>query len=194
MGIGVNYLNDALATFKNYKKLADKSFAQISDEEFFKVIDAESNSIAVMVKHIANNLKSRWTDFLTTDGEKPSRNRDSEFELYEDDTRQNLVEKWENGWETTFASIESLTVEDLQKTITIRGQNHTVIEAINRSVTHCAYHVGEIVFLAKHLRSSNWQTLSVPRGKTAAFNEFLINKEDKGNRFDAPQEFIESQK
>ena len=174
-----NYRKDAIASFRNYKKLAERAVVQVSDDEFFAAIDEESNSIAIIVKHIAGNLRSRWRDFLTTDGEKPDRNRDSEFEM-SGDTRESLMESWEAGWQTLFESIEALTEEEFGRLITIRGELHTVVEAINRQLTHYAYHVGQIVFLAKHLRSSDWKTLSVPRNHSTDFNKQLAEKQKEG--------------
>lgn len=187
-----NYLADALKSFRNYKKLAERAIEQVSDEEFFTLIDPEANSIAVIVKHIAGNLHSRWSDFLTTDGEKPDRNRDTEFELI-DDTRERLLRFWQTGWQTLFDNIEPLTAEDLSRTVTIRGEPHTVVEAINRQLAHYAYHVGQIVLLAKHFRSTTWKTLSVPKNESAAFNQFLAEKQGSGDasatRFEAAIEF-----
>jgi len=187
-----DYHRDALNSFRNYKKLAERAIEQVSEEEFFAVIDAEANSIAVIVKHIAGNLHSRWRDFLTTDGEKADRNRDAEFEMIED-SRESLMEFWEIGWQTLFDNIEPLTEEDFSKTITIRGEPHSVVEAINRQLTHYSYHIGQIVFLAKHLRSTEWKTLSVPKNRSAEFNKFLAQKQSEGitktNRMDAAIEF-----
>ncbi|MFL6466976.1 MAG: DUF1572 family protein, partial [Pyrinomonadaceae bacterium] len=135
-----NYKVDALRSFRSYKKLAERAIEQVSDDEFFRTIDGEANSIAVIVKHVAGNLHSRWQDFLTTDGEKPTRNRDTEFELI-DDTRESLEKFWETGWKTLFENIEPLTANDFSKTITVRGEPHTVLEAINRQLTHYSYHV-----------------------------------------------------
>jgi len=191
--IVTNYKADAIESFRNYKRLAERAIEQISDEEFFALIDAEANSIAVVVKHIAGNLISRWSDFLTADGEKPTRNRDSEFEVA-DESRESLMEFWERGWQALFDNLEPLTVDEFSKTITIRGQSHTIVEAINRQLTHYAYHVGQIVLLAKHFRSTGWKTLSVPKNRSAAFNQFLSDKqaagESSGNRMEAPAEFI----
>ena len=173
--IAENYLKDALEAFRSQKSLAEKSFAQISEEEFFRAIDEEANSIAMIVKHIGGNLRSRWTDFLITDGEKPDRNRDLEF-ITENDTRESLTQFWESGWQILFATLESLAPEDLSKTVKIRGEDHTVVKAINRALAHAAYHVGQIVLLAKHFRSSDWQTLSIPRNKSAQFNESLAKR------------------
>jgi len=155
--IVANYHKNAIQTFRNYKKLAEGAIEQVSDEEFFEPIDAEANSIAVVVKHIAGNSISRWSDFLTADGEKPDRDRDSEFEIASE-TRASLMEFWESGWQALFDNLEPLTVDEFSKTITIRGQSHTIVEAINRQLTHYAYHVGQIVLLAKHFRSTEWMT------------------------------------
>jgi len=192
-----NYHLDALQSFRNYKKLAERAIEQISDEEFDTTIDAEANSIALIVKHVAGNLRSRWMDFLTSDGEKDFRNRDAEFEMT-GDTRESLMKFWEEGWKTLFENIEPLTVEDFSKTVTIRGEPHTIVEAINRQLTHYAYHIGQIVFLAKHLKSSEWKTLSVPRNKSGQFNQFLADQQKEGisktNRMEAPAVFSEIEK
>lgn len=190
-----NYQSDAIRSFHSYKKLAERALDQLSDDEFFTQIDPESNSIAIIVKHIAGNLNSRWSDFLTSDGEKPDRNRDTEFEVIHD-TRDSLMQFWETGWQTLFDSIEPLNENDLARTVTIRSEPHTVVEAINRQLTHYAYHVGQIVFLAKHLRSYDWKALSVPRNRSAEFNLYLAEKQKAGiertDRLDAPREFADS--
>ena len=190
-----NYHSDAVKLFRNYKKMAERAIEQVSDEEFFALIDAEANSIAVIVKHIAGNALSRWTDFLTSDGEKDFRNRDIEFELI-DDTRESLMEFWERGWLALIDNLEPLTVDDFSRTITIRGEPHTIVEAVNRQMTHYAYHIGQIVLLAKHFKSAEWKTLSVPKNKSAEFNQFLAEKQAKGetttSRFEAPLEFSET--
>ena len=189
-----NYLSDATRSFRNYKKLAERAIEQVSNDDFFLQIDDEANSIATIVKHIAGNQISRWTDFLTTDGEKPTRNRDIEFELI-DDTRESLMEFWERGWGALFGTLEPLGAEDLSKTVTIRGELHTIVEAINRQLTHYAYHVGQIVLLAKHFRSSDWKTLSVPKNRSSEFNKFLADRKREENptsgRMEAPLEFID---
>ncbi len=172
--IGQNYLDDALHTFRDYKQLAERAFAQTSDEDFFRTIDAESNSIAVNIKHIAGNMLSRWTDFLTTDGEKPERNRDLEFVMLPATTRAEMIAYWERGWASLFEAIEPLTPGDLMRTITIRGQDHTVVQAINRQLSHYAYHIGQIVYLAKHFKSSEWKSLSVPKNRSADFNAKIV--------------------
>ena len=172
-----HYLADALRTFRDYKKLAERAFAQISGEDFFKTIDEESNSIAVNIKHMAGNMVSRWTDFLTTDGEKPERNRDIEFVILPGTTRDEMIAYWEGGWKCVFDAVEPLQPDDLMRTVTIRGEDHTVIQAINRQLAHYAYHTGQIVFLAKHFRSSEWQSLSVPRNRSAEFNARIQDPE-----------------
>lgn len=192
-----NYHADALLSFRNYKKMAERAIEQISDEEFFALIDAEANSIAVIVKHIAGNLHSRWRDFLTSDGEKPDRHRDTEFELI-GDTRESLMKFWETGWQTLFDAIEPLTVDDFSRTVPIRGEPHTIAEALNRQMTHYAYHIGQIVLLAKHFKSADWKTLSVPKNRSSEFNQFLADKqaagENKTNRLEAPLEFSKREK
>ncbi len=189
-----NYHADAVDSFRNYKKMAERAIEQVSDEDFFALIDSEANSIAIIVKHIAGNLHSRWRDFLTTDGEKPGRNRDTEFELI-GDSRESLMRFWETGWQTLFGAIEPLTVEDFSRTVPIRGEPHTIAEALNRQMTHYAYHVGQIVLLAKHFGSADWKSLSVPKNRSAEFNQFLADKqaagEPKTNRLEAPLEFSE---
>jgi hypothetical protein len=172
-----HYLADTLQTFRDYKLLAERAFAQISDEDFFKTIDDESNSIAVNIKHMAGNMLSRWTDFLTTDGEKPERNRDIEFVILPGTTRDEMIAYWEKGWQCVFDAVEPLQPDDLMRTVRIRQQDHTVIQAINRQIAHYAYHTGQIVFLAKHFKSSEWQSLSVPRNRSAEFSARIHNPE-----------------
>ena len=151
---------------RKLKIQADKALAQTTDEHGFATLDPESNSIAIIVKHMAGNMQSRWTDFLTSDGEKPDRDRDGEFELTPADTRQHIIAQWERGWSTLFEAVSSLTPVDLGKTVRIRGEAHSVVEAINRQTSHYAAHVGLIVMLAKHYAGPRWQTLSIPRGKS----------------------------
>ncbi len=160
------YLEDAVRQFHGQKKLAEKALAQVSDDEFFHRLDPGSNSIALIVKHLAGNMRSRWTDFLTSDGEKPDRHRDSEFEVAESDTRSELMGRWEQGWGCVFGAVEALKPEDLGKTVAIRGEPHSVLKAVNRQLTHYAHHIGQIVFLAKHLAGPRWKTLSIPRGQS----------------------------
>ena len=165
-----SYVEDSTAIFRYYKKLADRAMAQVSDEQLFATLDEEANSIAVVVKHMAGNMRSRWTDFLTTDGEKPDRNRDGEFED-PPATRAALMELWEDGWAFVFGAIEPLTDDDLGRTVTIRGEAHSVMQAINRQVAHYPHHVGQIVLLAKHFCCGEWKSLSVPRKGSAEFNQ-----------------------
>ena len=165
-----NYFEDALSALRAYKKLAEKAIAQLKDEEFFVTLDEESNSVAIIMKHMAGNMFSRWTDFLTTDGEKPDRNRDMEFVIDAQTTKDDVIAYWERGWARVFEALEPLRPEDFEKTVTIRGEEHTIVEAINRQLMHYAYHVGQIVFLAKHFRSEQWESLSIPRNRSAEFN------------------------
>ena len=164
-----SYVEDVLAVFRYYKRLAERAMEQVTDEQIFAVIDKEANSIAVIVKHIAGNMRSRWTDFLTTDGEKPGRDRDGEF-VEPPATREGLMAMWEDGWNRVFSAIEPLTDADLGRTVTIRGEAHSVMQAINRQLAHYPHHVGQIVLLAKHFGCDHWQSLSVPRNKSAEFN------------------------
>jgi len=150
--------------------------AQVSDEQLHTALDGESNSIAVLVKHLAGNMRSRWTDFLASDGEKPDRNRDSEFEA-PPATRSALVELWESGWRCLFAALEPLQESDLVRTVYIRGEAHSVMQAINRQVAHYALHIGQIIFLAKHFQSSRWVSLSIPRGQSGDFNARVASGE-----------------
>lgn len=171
-----NYFEDALSSLRSGKKLADKAIAQLKDEEFFVTLDKESNSIAVIMKHMAGNMFSRWTDFLNSDGEKPNRNRDMEFVIEPETTKDDVIDYWERGWKCVFEALEPLHPEDLEKTVKIRGEEHTIVEAINRQMMHYSYHVGQIVFLAKHFRSTEWTSLSIPRNRSAEFNASMMNK------------------
>jgi hypothetical protein len=161
-----HYLDEARRQFRGHKRLAEGAMAQLRDADFFVTLDPESNSVAILVKHLAGNMRSRFTDFLTTDGEKPDRFRDREFELNARTTRADVMKWWEEGWNCVFAAIASLKPEDVMRTVTVRGEPHTVLQAINRQITHYAHHTGQIVFLAKHVRASEWKTLSIPRGKS----------------------------
>ena len=165
-----SYIEDAVAVFRYYKRLAERAMEQVADEQLFAAIDPEANSIAIVVKHMVGNMRSRWTDFLTTDGEKPSRNRDSEF-VEPAQTRAALMAEWESGWSLLFGAIEPLTDTDLSRRVTIRGEAHSVMQAINRQLAHYPHHVGQIVLLAKHFACDRWQSLSVPRNKSAEFNQ-----------------------
>jgi Protein of unknown function (DUF1572) len=165
-----SHVEDSLSLFRYYKKLGEGAMAQVSDEQLFFALDPEMNSIALVVKHMAGNLRSRWTDFLTSDGEKPDRNRDSEFED-PPATRDELMKMWESGWACLFTALEPLSETDAGRTVKIRGEAHSVMQAVNRQLAHYAYHVGQIVFLAKHLQSAQWKSLSVPRGQSGQFNQ-----------------------
>ena len=164
-----HYLDEIARQMRGHKRMAEAAMAQLKDEDFFVTIDAESNSIAILVKHIAGNLRSRFTDFLTTDGEKPDRFRDNEFIIGPQTTRAEVMAWWDQGWTYVFHTIEELRPENLMHTIHIRQEPHTVVQALNRALTHYAQHIGQIVFLSKHLRSAEWKTLSVPRGKSEEF-------------------------
>src|SRR5215472_10238654 len=177
-----SYVKDSISLFQYYKKLAERAMAQCSDENLFVALDAESNSIAIIVKHMAGNMRSRWMDFLTTDGEKPDRHRDTEFEDAPK-TRTALMELWERGWKYVFDALEPLTEADLTRTITIRAEPHSVMQAINRQVAHYAHHVGQILFLAKHLTTratGRWESLSIARGKSAEINTKVASGELSG--------------
>src|SRR5205809_2722003 len=171
--LGSHYLDEARRQFRGYKRLAEGAIAQLKDEELFITLDPEANSIAVIMKHIAGNMRSRFTDFLTTDGEKPDRNRDAEF-LDPPSTREALMALWEEGWTSVFQALEPLSDDDLKRSVTIRGEAHSVMQAINRQTAHYAYHCGQIVFLAKHFKASEWKSLSVPRNKSAEFNRKVL--------------------
>jgi len=164
-----SYLEDSRVLFRYYKQLAERAMEQASDEQLFAALDDESNSIAIIVKHMAGNMRSRWTDFLTTDGEKPNRYRDTEF-VEPPATRKALLELWEEGWACVFGALEPLTDADLGRTVSIRGEAHSVMQAINRQIGHYANHAGQIVLLAKHFSHDRWQSLTVPRNRSAEFN------------------------
>jgi hypothetical protein len=164
-----SYLDDSLELLRYYKKLADRAMEQVSDEQLFATLDGESNSIAIVVKHMAGNMRSRWSGFLVTDGEKPNRDRDSEF-VDPPATRQALLELWEEGWKLMFQALEPLSDKDLGRTVTIRGEAHSVMQAINRQMAHYANHVGQIVMLAKHFANEKWKSLTVPRNRSQEFN------------------------
>ena len=171
-----SYLKDSTDLFSYYKKLGERAMAQCPDEALFTTLDAESNSIAIIVKHMAGNMRSRWTDFLTSDGEKPDRNRDTEFEA-PPATRTELMELWERGWKYLFDALEPLSDADLSRIVTIRTEPHSVMQATNRQVAHYSYHVGQIVYLARHFAGNNWQTLTIPKRKSAEFNRQVASGE-----------------
>jgi len=161
-----HYLTDVRRQLQKLKTLADRALAQIAEDRWLVTLDPDSNSVATIMKHMAGNMRSRWTDFLTSDGEKPDRDRDSEFVLEDTDTKESARKRWEAGWRLLFDALAPLKPEELTRTVQIRGEPHSVMEAINRQMTHYAYHVGQIVFLAKHFAGANWRSLSIPRGKS----------------------------
>lgn len=171
-----SYVEDSIAIFRYYKKLTERAIAQVPDEHLATVLDPEMNSIAVIVKHMAGNMLSRWTDFLTSDGEKPNRNRDTEF-IDPPTTRDALFAMWNEGWECMFNALAPLSQQDLGREVKIRGEVHSVMQAINRQMAHYSYHCGQIVMLAKHFSSANWQSLTVPRGKSEEFNRRVLSRE-----------------
>jgi uncharacterized damage-inducible protein DinB len=168
-----SYIEDSLSLFRYYKKLSEGAMEQLSDQQLFTALDEEMNSVAIIVKHMAGNMRSRWTDFMTSDGEKPDRNRDTEF-VAPPATRAELLRVWNDGWGRVVHALEALSDADLEREVFIRGEAHSVIQAISRQIAHYAYHCGQIVFLAKHLKGSSWKTLSVPRNKSADFNRKVL--------------------
>ncbi len=174
--LSTHYLEEARRQFRGHKRLGESAMAQLGDDQFFVMLDAEANSIALLVKHLAGNMRSRFTDFLTSDGEKPDRNRDQEFESDPAATRADVLARWEAGWQCVFSTLDSLRPEDVESTVTVRGETHSVMQAINRQIAHYAYHVGQMVFLAKHLRSNDWKSLSIPRGKSAEVNAKMTER------------------
>jgi Protein of unknown function (DUF1572) len=167
--LAAHYLDEARRQMRGHKRMGEGAMAQLRDEEFFVTLDPESNSVAILVKHLAGNMRSRFTDFLGSDGEKPDRFRDREFEVTGATTRAEVMQWWEEGWACVLGAIDELKPEDVLRTVTIRAEPHTVLQAINRQIAHYAAHVGQIVFLAKHLRSRGWKTLTIPRGKSEEF-------------------------
>jgi hypothetical protein len=167
--LATHYLDEARRQLRGHKRMGERAMAQLRDDDFFLMLDPESNSVAVLVKHLAGNMRSRFTDFLTSDGEKPDRFRDREFEVTGETTRAEVTRWWEEGWACVLGAIDALKPEDVMRSVTIRGEPHTVLQAINRQIAHYAAHIGQIVFLAKHLRSGEWKTLTIPRGKSEEF-------------------------
>jgi hypothetical protein len=168
-----SYIEDSLALFRQYKRLAEGAMEQVSDEQLLARLDAETNSIAMIVKHLTGNMRSRWTDFLTTDGEKPDRDRDREF-VDPPASRKALTDAWEDDWARLFKALEPLSEADLARTVTIRGEAHSVMQAINRQVAHYSLHVGQIVILAKHFARDRWEPLSVGKNRSAEFNRQVV--------------------
>jgi len=177
--LSTRYLDEVFRSLRGHKRLADDAIAQLSDQQFFAVLDGESNSVAIIVKHVAGSLRSRFTDFLTTDGEKPDRNRDREFAMHNDAKRTEILSSWEQNWHLVFETINSLHPDDLERTVTIRGEPHSVLQALNRAVAHLAYHTGQITFLAKHWKGAEWKSLSVPKGQSEQFNAKMLQKYKK---------------
>jgi uncharacterized damage-inducible protein DinB len=174
--LGSRYLDEVFRALRGHKRLADDAIAQLSDEQFFALPSPESNSVAIVVKHMAGNMRSRFTDFLTSDGEKPDRNRDQEFIADRGVTREQILSAWEEQWQLVFDTINSLHADDLDRTVPIRGQPHSVLQALNRAATHLAYHTGQIVFVAKHWKGADWKSLSVPKGQSEQFNTVMREK------------------
>ncbi len=168
-----HYLEEARRQMRGHKRMGEAAMTQLRDEDFFFSLDPEANSIAVLVKHLAGNMRSRFTNFLTSDGEKPDRFRDTEFELTLSTTRADVMKCWDDGWACVFSAIDPLKPEDVMRTVTVRGEPHTVLQAVNRQIAHYAQHIGQVVLLAKHLRSSDWKTLSIPRGKSEEFKTIV---------------------
>jgi hypothetical protein len=178
--LATHYLEEMKRQFRGHKRMGEAAMAQLEDKDFFVSLDPESNSVAALVKHIAGNARSRFTDFLSSDGEKPDRFRDQEFEVSAKTTRAEVLGWWEQAWTHVFSALDSLQPEDVQRTVTIRNEPHTVMQALNRALAHYAQHTGQIVFLAKHLRSSRWQTLSIPRGKSEDYKNASPNTAARG--------------
>src|ERR1035441_3257443 len=169
-------MDEIFRSLRGHKRLADDAIAQLSDAQFFAVLDAESNSVAVIVKHMAGNMRSRFTDFLATDGEKPDRNRDQEFIIAADANRAEVLAAWEQGWHLVFEALNGISPEDLERNVTIRAEPHSVLQAINRQAAHSAYHVGQIAYLAKHWKGAEWKTLSGHKGKSEQYNAEMLRK------------------
>ena len=167
--LATHYLDEARRQLRGHKRMGEGAMSQLEDQDFFVTLDPETNSVAILVKHLAGNMRSRFTDFLTSDGEKPDRFRDREFEVTRATTRAEVMNWWEQGWACVFAALEPLEPEDVMRVVTIRGEPHTVLQAINRQIAHYAQHIGQIVLLAKHLRSKEWKTLSIPRGRSEEY-------------------------
>ncbi len=178
--IGSHYLDEIFRGLRGHKRLADDAIAQLSDEQFFALPSSDGNSVAILVKHMAGNMRSRFTDFLTSDGEKPDRNRDEEFLMHSAATRDEILRSWEQQWQLVFDTINSLQPDDLERSIAIRGQPHTVLQALNRAVLHLAYHSGQIVFLAKHWKGAEWRSLSIPKGQSQRVDAALREKYKSG--------------
>jgi hypothetical protein len=176
------YLEEMKRQFRGHKRMGEAAMAQLEEKDFLAVLDPQSNSVAMLVKHIAGNARSRFTDFLTSDGEKPDRFRDQEFEVMDNTTREEVMRWWEQGWANVFATLDSLQPEDVERVVTIRGEPHSVMQALNRALAHYAQHIGQIVFLAKNQRSEQWQTLSIVRGKSEDYKTTSPKTHARGTR------------
>src|SRR5579871_4150397 len=179
MDLAAHYLEEARKQFRGHKRMGEAAMAQLRDEDFFVTLDPEANSVATLVKHLAGNMRSRFTEFLTSDGEKPDRFRDREFEVTAATTRAEVMKWWEDGWACVFSAIDPLKPEDVMRTVMIRAEPHTVLQALNRQIAHYAQHIGQIVLLVKHQRSSDWKTLSIPRGRSEDYKK-VVPKTDAG--------------
>ena len=168
--IATHYLEELRRQLRGHKRLAEGAISQLKDQELFSTPDPEANSVAILMKHMSGNMRSRFTDFLTTDGEKPDRHREREFEMKPNPSRHQLMSMWEAGWQTVFSTLAALKPEDVMRTVTIRNQPHTVLQALNRALAHYAQHTGQIVLLAKHIRGREWRSLSIPRGQSQEYN------------------------
>jgi hypothetical protein len=182
LDVANHYVEEARRQLRGHKRMGEGAMSQLRDQDFFVTLDPEGNSVAILVKHLAGNMRSRFTDFLTSDGEKADRFRDREFELTSGTTRSDVMKWWEEGWACVLGTIDALKPEDVMRTVSIRGEPHTVLQAINRQIAHYAQHIGQIVFLAKHLKSTEWKTLSIPRGKSEGFkhHKSMGGKFEKG--------------
>ena len=177
---GRHYLDEVFRGLRGHKRLADDAIAQLSDEQLFAQPSAESNSVAITMKHMTGNMHSRFTDFLVSDGEKPDRNRDQEFVMHEAASREAILRDWEQQWKLVLDTVQSLRPEDLGRTVTIRNQPHSVLQALNRAMLHLAYHTGQIVFLAKHWKGADWKSLSIPKGQSEQVNAAMREKYKTG--------------
>ncbi|NJB72604.1 hypothetical protein GGR42_003095 [Saonia flava] len=177
-----NYIDSIIKQFQYYKTLGEKTFDQLSDEEVLWQFDPESNSVAIIVNHLHGNMKSRWTDFLTSDGEKEWRNRDNEFENIIG-TKEQMLSKWNEGWECLFKALKSINSENFDNKVYIRNQSHTIIEAVNRQLSHYSYHIGQIVFIGRMIKGSSWKSLSIPKGESSEFNEKMFSKGKHSGHF-----------
>jgi hypothetical protein len=177
-----NYLESTLNQFRYYKTLGERTFAQLNDEDLFWPYNPETNSIAVIVKHLSGNMKSRWTDFLTTDGEKEWRNRESEFE-HSFQSKAEMLATWEAGWDCLFTALDAISPENFHTMVYIRNQGHTIVEAVNRQLAHYAYHIGQIVFIGKMIKNEHWKSLSIPRGKSEQYNADKFSEPKRKEHF-----------